>query len=153
MKRKAIVLLVLAMLMACVTVLINNVTSASAAEPPTTPCHDISAPTFTGGSFVADPVSKTAPQISCTQAKWTWGWVTGTIYLSRAETSKLSFGASVSGIVGAFLSVSAVAAVFGTLAAYATYVYRQGHCIKFKLYPGPTLIQAVPQEYWGGYCA
>lgn len=100
-----------------------------------------------------------APYGSATQpqmAHWTWGWVTGTVYLSRNETSQLSFGASLSGILGAVVSVGAVAATFGSLAAYAAYVYRQGHCVKFKLYPGAVLLFAVPGEYWGtaggGYC-
>lgn len=118
-------------------------------------------PTFTGGVFVPDPIVVKGNEIkqgptACPSARWTWGWVTGTVYLSRAETNKLSAGLSLAGILGTVVSVAAVAVFYGTLAVYARYIYAGGGCVKFKIYPGvPPLL--VPGAYYpwqgnGDYC-
>jgi hypothetical protein len=65
--------------------------------------------------------------------KYTWGWVTGTVYLDRNETNKLMFGTGLVTLIGGaawYISVP-----FGTITAYANYVYNEGRCIKAKIIP------------------
>ncbi len=89
---------------------------------------------------------------------YTWGIITGTVYLNRHETNLLATGVGLAAIgIGAYFGGwGAVPA--GGLTAYANYVYNEGHCIKMKLVPAPVpgLFLYYPGEYWGsdgdGYC-
>jgi hypothetical protein len=86
---------------------------------------------------------------------YTWGWVTGTVYLNRQETNQLIFGAAITAIVAAgFGGWGALPP--GGMAAYANYVFNQNHCVKIKLVPIGALFLYYPGEYWGsqgdGYC-
>ena len=103
------------------TTLVQHVAHAGAADP-----------------VVADP-------------KFTWGWVTGTVYFSRRETNVIASGGT--GATGLLALATGVgAAAVGVYASYATYVYNQNHCLKIKI----TAWGPVPGEYWGndagGYC-
>jgi hypothetical protein len=84
---------------------------------------------------------------------WTWGWVTGTVYLNKKETNQLAFGTSL-GAMGLGFSVASLAALpLGSMSADASYVAGNGNCVKFKIYPTGWY---VPGEYGGrsgdGYC-
>ena len=89
-------------------------------------------------------------------AKFTWGWVTGTVYFNRAETRRLktaSFTASMAGTICASFGLQTFGTVCGVTAAaqgqwnyVATNTYAQGKCVKIKI---PTL---VASSYSGGYC-
>jgi hypothetical protein len=87
---------------------------------------------------------------------YTWGIVTGTVYLSRHETNLLIGGTTIFAIVAGAAFGGWGAVPPGGMAAYATYVYNEGHCIKIKLVPIGAYFLYYPGEYWGsdgdGYC-
>ena len=98
---------------------------------------------------------------SQTQAKFTWGVVTGTIYLDRRETAYLSLGA---GAVSTFASALPppanfiVSAAAATLAAYAGKAVVDGKCMKIKISTIPFTPAVRPATYgprdreFGRYC-
>jgi hypothetical protein len=77
---------------------------------------------------------------------YTWGWISGTVYFNKHETSTLAAGGS----VGAFLGCRPC----GGLGAAAAVAVSQGWCVKAKWYGG-TAIGTIGY-YWGssgdGYC-
>ena len=79
--------------------------------------------------------------------KFTWGWVTGTIYFDKWETITLcTIGrAGLETIVRSGLWFPIVLAVFGTLAGLACAAGLLNKCVKVK----STLL---PGFYSGGYC-
>ncbi len=88
--------------------------------------------------------------------KYTWGWVTGTVYLNRNETSKLMLGTGLATLITGrvwFISVP-----FGTITAYANYVYNEGRCIKVKIIPVSRKglanweLDSYGGNHAGGYC-
>lgn len=105
-----------------------------------------------GGVFVAD---EQAPG-SADAAKYTWGWVTGTVYYNRLETRKLktvSFlvlaAAGICAFFGSY-TLGAACVIAGAVLAQWQYVagnaYGNGGCVKIR----------VPYfwayRYTGGYC-
>ncbi len=87
--------------------------------------------------------------------KMTWGWTSGTLYLNKSETVKVSHGAVaiVLGAVGVFKGGPWIAFVLLD-AAEIVYVAANAvsahHCEELKwplFYPG-----MLPRTYSGGYC-
>jgi hypothetical protein len=112
-------------------------------------------PVPNGGVFIGDPLL--VPTVSITpDAKYTWGWVTGTVYYNRGETRSLktvSFAGFVAaGLCAAFgwETAGAACVISGALIAQWNYVagnaYANGHCVKIKI---PSFWAF---EYSGGYC-
>lgn len=89
--------------------------------------------------------------------KYTWGWVTGTVYFNRAETRSMrtfSYGAIIAaGLCTAFAleTAGAACAIGGAFMAQWQYVatnaYGDGKCVKIKI---PTFWASA---YSGGYCS
>lgn len=92
--------------------------------------------------------------------KFTWGWVTGTVYFNRSETKKAS---TASGLIGVALGACAaslatgpfatifcagLAAHAGAIATVAAYAYGEGKCLKIKL---PTFTPGTV-KLGDGYC-
>jgi hypothetical protein len=159
MRTKLSIVVTLLLLLGAVMATASSATPASAAgtAPPfILPCNDQPEPTFDGELFVPDPLPANTIVLACPAAHWTWGWVTGTVYLNRHETNLISTGTSLTAILGPLGAITmGAAAAFGGLGQYFAYVYRAGHCVKFKIYPGfPPPV--TPGEYWGtsggGYC-
>ena len=98
---------------------------------------------------------------SQSQAKFTWGVVTGTIYLNKRETAYLSLGA---GAVSTFASALPppvnliVASAAATLSAYAGKAVVDGRCMKIKISTLPLTPAIRPETYgpgnpkFGRYC-
>ena len=84
-------------------------------------------------------------------AKFTWGWVTGTLYFNKRETRNLSW---IGGALAAISNLPTIAYSFQTLlkasVAYlvgeAGFALANNRCVKVKL---PAL---AIQTYRGGYC-
>jgi len=88
--------------------------------------------------------------------KYTWGWVTGTVYLNRNETNKLMLGTGLATLITG--SVWFISVPFGTITAYANYVYNEGRCIKVKIIPVSSNglanweLGSYGGNHAGGYC-
>lgn len=82
--------------------------------------------------------------------KWTWGNVTGTVYLNRKETNKLALGAGLSTVLGALSGPLAIPGI--VTAASASYWYNEGACVKIKYGMGWFGPFANASPYKGGYC-
>jgi hypothetical protein len=77
--------------------------------------------------------------------QFTWGWVTGTVYFTRAETNAASTVAGFIGLAGFFCTYGLATGPFaiafcagaalhaGVIALAANYWYNQGKCLKIKL--------------------
>ncbi len=66
--------------------------------------------------------------------KYTWGWVTGTVYLNRNETNKLILGTAITAIITYGFGGWA-GGIPASVSAVATYHYNEGRCVKVKLRP------------------
>ncbi|MFJ4190521.1 hypothetical protein [Kitasatospora sp. NPDC089509] len=80
--------------------------------------------------------------------KWTWGIISGTVYLNRDETNKLIFGASLASLLGMWSGPLAIPGV--VTAAQASYIYNNGQCVKIKY--GASVDLTRVGGYSGGYC-
>ena len=88
--------------------------------------------------------------------KFTWGWVTGTVYFTRAETRSMktvTYAAIIAGAICTFTASHTFGAgclVSGAMISQWNYVagnaYADGKCIKIKL---PYM---WAYSYSGGYC-
>jgi hypothetical protein len=81
---------------------------------------------------VVDHAGSTYPVVG--DPKFTWGVVTGTVYLNRSETNKLMFGTGL-GTVIAYKAPWYISVPFGTITVWANYVYNKGNCVKVKIIP------------------
>ena len=128
--------------------LTNKATNVATTNTRTAPKVVIQLPE---GRFVPDlVVTKTS------NVKYTWGWVTGTVYYNKAETRSMrtySYAAMAAGAicavfgpetVGAACAIGAVA--IGQWNYVAGNAYAAGQCVKIKL---PIMIA---YQYSGGYC-
>ena len=98
----------------------------------------------------------TAPVAVRPDMKFTWGWITGTVYFNRAETRTLrtatAAAAAAASICGAFgaQTFGLVCAASTTLQGQWSYVangaYASRKCVKIKV---PTMWAST---YSGGYC-
>ncbi|GJF34742.1 hypothetical protein KNE206_74420 [Kitasatospora sp. NE20-6] len=102
-------------------------------------------------------VSPTFPVVA--DPKYSWGWITGTIYYNRAETNKWRYSGTA--ITLAWTALAAITAEFGPVGwalgaggvvAWSYYVtgvartaYGDGECLKIKSY-------LAAGHYRGGYC-
>ncbi len=79
--------------------------------------------------------------------RFTWGWVSGTVYFNKAETESLCLGAiaALSGMSLRAIWVPILYAIAGTIAAFSCTAHWVGMCIKVKSYH-------VVIAYSGGYC-
>jgi hypothetical protein len=90
---------------------------------------------------------------------YTWGWVTGTVYFSRSETSNARYSWYVTGPLCAGLGMWAPPAgvscglAAGSIAYQANTAYNVGKCLKIKIIPGSGVWGIGPGSYSGGYCA
>lgn len=94
-------------------------------------------------NFVPDQLPKTTDPVNHTNIHYTWGWVTGTVYLTKAETRSLrtySYAVIVAaGICAAFgwETAGAACVVSGTMTAQWNYVASNavsaGACVKIKI--------------------
>lgn len=83
--------------------------------------------------------------------EWNWGIVSGTLYLNKAETKKVSIGTAA---VAAFIQslpipqwvTIAVVGIAGTVVYQAGVAVNEGRCIKIKV-PAPRV-----QRYSGEHC-
>ncbi len=66
--------------------------------------------------------------------KYTWGRITGTMYLHRSETNKLMLGTGLTTIIGT-KGPWYISGIFGSITAWANYVYNEGRCVKVKIIP------------------
>ncbi|WP_156721847.1 hypothetical protein [Streptomyces apocyni] len=85
------------------------------------------------------------------QAHWNWGWVTGTLYLNKAETHKAALGtAGVAAIINSLpipdWAKTAVLGVAGVVVYQAGVASKEDRCIKIKV---PT---ASVRRYSGEHC-
>lgn len=110
-------------------------------------------------------VTVAAPEASAArsqpQAKYTWGVVTGTIYLNKRETAYISLSA---GAVSTFASALPppanliVAGAAALLSAYAGKAVVDGRCMKIKISTVPFTPAIQPGTYgpgnpkFGRYC-
>jgi hypothetical protein len=79
--------------------------------------------------------------------KYTWGWVTGTIYFNKVETKKFAAGVGVAAFIATFAGpwaplLRGIATWIGVVAGWAI---ADGACVKVK-----STLQV--SEYRGGYC-
>ncbi|MEX0881702.1 MAG: hypothetical protein WDZ34_02420 [Candidatus Saccharimonadales bacterium] len=108
---------------------------------------------------ITTPPASAAP--AQPQAKFTWGIVTGTIYLNKRETAYVSLGAGAATTFASALPppfnllVSGAAAL---LSAYAGKAVIDGKCMKVKLSTVPFVPSVQPGTYgpkdrkFGRYC-
>jgi hypothetical protein len=80
--------------------------------------------------------------------KFTWGWITGTVYFNKSETAEAAVAGGVAGFWSQFVPGwgTLLGAYSSTLAAEAGLARARGECLEVKL-PAP-----VPGAYKGGYC-
>jgi hypothetical protein len=89
--------------------------------------------------------------------KYTWGWVTGTVYLNRNETNKLILGTAITAIITYGFGGWA-GGIPASVSAVATYHYNEGRCVKVKLRPLSTKglftweLGSYGGSHAGGYC-
>ena len=101
-------------------------------------------------------VAATGPGVIRPDIKFTWGWITGTVYLNRSETRRFKTASYAAGIAAQICAGLAVQ-TFGTAclvsgAVPAQWIYTAANaysdrkCVKIKV---PTMWASA---YSGGYC-
>jgi hypothetical protein len=96
---------------------------------------------------VTPAADATYPLVS--DPKWTWGWVSGTVYFNKSETTKMAYNAAFVAGMASFLPVpwNALAVAYASNIARVAGLSSAVHkCVKIK-YPPFT-----PSTYSGGYC-
>ncbi len=83
--------------------------------------------------------------------KFTWGWVSGTVYFNKSETRRIATGASIASWIP-----NPYAVIGGrSIAAWASIAVATNRCIKFKVSAFSAILAgsgATPGYYTGGYC-
>jgi len=79
--------------------------------------------------------------------KYTWGWVTGTIYFNKLETKRFAVGVGVAAFIATFAGPWAplLRGIAAWISAVAGWAITSNRCVKVK----STL---VVEQYDGGYC-
>ena len=80
--------------------------------------------------------------------KFTWGWITGTVYFNRRETKLIAAYGGAAGYLASLLGPWGVlvGSHIGAITAVASYASSTGRCLKIKV---PAI---TPGVYSGGYC-
>lgn len=104
---------------------------------------------------VIDHAAATYPVVG--DPKYTWGIISGTVYLNRTETNKLILGTAITSII-AYGFGGWTGAVPASVAAVAAYHYNEGRCVKVKLRALSTNglftweLGSYGGSHAGGYC-
>ncbi len=81
--------------------------------------------------------------------KFTWGIISGTLYLNKSETQKVALGGSIVSWIPNPAAIIGGRALF----AWAAYAVATKRCIKFKVHAWSAInLSAQPGYYTGGYC-